>query len=119
TRPPFRPTQQQHEFVSTMSGMDLSVTDICRVIGVSRRTLYKYFRPELEAGSARLHALVSSKFVEAIKDGSPWAMQCALRNLPRFKYDRYDRTIPFIPGDEKDDIQITFVYPSAKPQRLM
>ena len=60
TRPPFVPTQQQREFVSRMSGMRMTVTDVCKAIGISRRTAYKYFRPELEAGSAKLHALVAN-----------------------------------------------------------
>jgi hypothetical protein len=80
-RPPFVPTRQEREFVSQMACMHLTVTDICLVIGISRRTLYKYFRPELEAGSARLHATTTSQFYKALKAGAPWAIQCALRNF--------------------------------------
>ena len=110
TRPPFVPTQQQREFVSRMSGMRMTVTDVCKAIGISRRTAYKYFRPELEAGSAKLHALVANQFVKAIKAGSPWAIQCALRNLQRFRFDRYDKgAVPYIANnDDTPEIKITF-----------
>jgi hypothetical protein len=109
-RPPFEPTQQQREFVSRMSGMRMTVTDVCKVIGISRRTAYKYFRPELESGSAKLHALVANQFVKAIKSGSPWAIQCALRNLQRFRFDRYDKgAVPFLANnDDPTEIKITF-----------
>jgi hypothetical protein len=88
----------------------MTVTDIALAIGVSRRTLYKYFRSELEAGSARLHALVTSQFYKALKAGAPWAVQVALRNL-QWKWDRYDKNgTPFIANNDKvDEIKITFV----------
>jgi hypothetical protein len=117
TRPPFKPTREQHEFVNRMAGTRMTVTDIALVIGVSRRTLYKYFRSALEAGSAMLHALVTNKFVEAIKNGSPWAIQRALRNLEKFRYDRYDKGVPYIANpDPIDEIKITFVQPSRKEE---
>jgi hypothetical protein len=80
------------------------------VIGISRRTAYKYFSNELKAGSARLHALVTNEFVKAIRKGSPWAIQCALRNLERFRWDRYDKgAIPYIANsDDPGEIKITF-----------
>jgi hypothetical protein len=56
--PKFVPTQEQRDFIDQMAGMHMTVTDIALAIGVSRRTLYKYFRAELMAGSARLHATV-------------------------------------------------------------
>ena len=118
TRPPFKPTREQREFVNRMAGTRMTVTDICLVLGVSRRTAYKYFSDELKAGSARLHALVTNKFVEAIKNGSPWAIQCALRNLERFRYDRYDKgAVPYIANNDPiDEIKITFVTPTPKPE---
>ena len=115
TRPPFVPTQEQRDFIDEMAGMHMTVTDIALAIGVSRRTLYKYFRSELEAGSARLHALVTSQFYKALKAGAPWAVQVALRNL-QWKWDRYDKNgTPFIANNDKvDEIKITFVTPSRK-----
>jgi AcrR family transcriptional regulator len=121
TRPPFVPTQQQRDYINEMAGMHMSVTDICKALGISRRTAYKYFRTELENGSARLYATVANRFYAALKRGETWAIQIALRNLQPWRWDRYDKgTTPYVArdGNDIDEIKITFVTPTRKEEPL-
>jgi hypothetical protein len=120
-RPPFVPTQEQRAFVNRMAGTRMTVADICLVIGISRRTAYKYFSDEIKAGSARFHALVTNELVKAVKRGAPWAIQTALRNLERFRWDRYDKgAMPYIANnDDTSEIKITFhPGPGNKPSPI-
>jgi hypothetical protein len=67
----------------------------------------------LDAGLALLHFQVVRKFRDAIEAGAPWALMMALRNLPRFRFDRYDsKGVPFIAGDGEKTIEVQFVMPS-------
>jgi hypothetical protein len=83
-------------------------------------TLYKHFKHEMANGSALLHSLVASKFHDAIDKGAPWALMMALRNLPGYRFDRYDKgVLPFAPGnDEPTDIRISFVCPSKRAEPI-
>ena len=125
-KPPFRPTEEQRRFVAAMAGMGMRHEDICKVLGsgmkgrtgpMAKTCLHKYFRHELDGGMAILHFQIVRKFRDAIEAGQPWALMMALRNLPRFRWDRYDsKGMPFVAGDEEKTIEVQFVLPSAKPQ---
>jgi hypothetical protein len=80
--------------------------------------LDRYFRHELDGGMAILHFEVVRKFRDAIGRGEVWALQMALRNMPRFRWDRYDnKGMPFIAEDDSDrKVQIEFVLPTKKPE---
>src|SRR5262245_23078522 len=106
----FVPTEQERRFVAVMAGLRMGVDDICKVIGshinegrpLAKQTLYKDCLYELANGAALLHSLVGSKFHEAIAAGAPWAIQCALRNLPGYRFDRYnEKNTPFIANNAR------------------
>jgi hypothetical protein len=72
---------------------------------MAKTCLHKYFRHELDGGMAILHFQIVRKFRDAIEAGQPWALMMALRNLPRFRWDRYDsKGMPFVAGDEEKTI---------------
>lgn len=51
-RPSYKATKQDREQVQVMTGLGLTADDICNVMGFSRATLFKYFKPELSAGNS-------------------------------------------------------------------
>jgi hypothetical protein len=121
-KPPYQPTDQDRRCVAAMAGLGMRHDDIRQVMGsgmkgrpgpLSKKCLEKYYRRELAAGLAILHFEVT-KFRDAINAGAPWALMMALRNFPRFRFDRYDGK-PFLPGDEPKTINVEFCFPTAKP----
>ena len=93
-RKPFVPTQSEKFFVHCMAGMKMTTAEICKVIGggrgangdgevgkpLSPKTLYRYFKKELEAGPSLLRAKITGNFYRALEEGAPWATQFGLRN---------------------------------------
>src|SRR5262249_11940051 len=85
---------------------------------MARTTLDRHFRHELDGGMALLHFEVIQKFRQAIARGEAWSLQMALRNLPRFRWDRYDsKGMPFLADGEGKAIHIKFGMPSNKPEQ--
>ena len=70
-RPAFEPTDEQRKQVEAMAGFGIPQVDIAKVIGISKPTLEKYFRGELDVGSVKATAKVAqSLFKKATSDGS-------------------------------------------------
>ena len=70
-RPAFEPTDEQRKQVEAMAGFGIPQVDIAKVIGISKPTLEKYFREELDVGSVKATAKVAqSLFKKATSDGS-------------------------------------------------
>jgi hypothetical protein len=66
-----------------------------------------------------LHFEVATKFRDAIKAGAPWALMMALRNMPRWRWDRYDKQtgMPAVAdAGEPSTIKVQFVVPSKRPE---
>jgi len=125
-RKPFVPTQSEKFFVHCMAGMKMTTAEICKVIGggrgangevgkpLSPKTLYRYFKKELEAGPSLLRAKITGNFYRALEEGAPWATQFGLRN--RFGWHTGTGIAPPLTAlgdDEREPImaQVTFVVP--------
>ena len=68
-RPPYEPTEDQRRIVNIMAAGGLQQAQIAAAIGVSRPTLEKYFREELDGGGAKAHGMVvANLFRQATKD---------------------------------------------------
>jgi hypothetical protein len=109
-----------------MAGMKMTTAEICKVIGggrgangevgkpLSPKTLYRYFKKELEAGPSLLRAKITGNFYRALEEGAPWATQFGLRN--RFGWHTGTGIAPPLTAlgdDEREPImaQVTFVVP--------
>lgn len=72
TKPPHEPDARSRSQVKTLVSMGASHDDICRVIGVSKPTMYKYYREELDAGAIEANATVAqSLFQQATNKDKP------------------------------------------------
>jgi hypothetical protein len=100
-------------------------TEICKLVlnpntnmPITRGTLNKSFRQELNVGSAALKALVASKYYEALERGEPWSLRLALRNKFNFVLEGSQPVAPEVLGIPiKDEhIAISFIMPTPKPQ---
>ena len=93
------PTMSERQFVAAMAGINMTTKEIAAVIGAGRntveggpigkplspKTLYRYFRKELEGGPALLRATITGRYYDALKRGEAWAIQHGLRN--KFNWD--------------------------------
>ena len=72
TKPPHEPDARSRSQVKTLVSMGASHDDICLVIGVSKPTMYKYYREELDAGAIEANATVAqSLFQQATNPDKP------------------------------------------------
>src|SRR5262245_14666125 len=101
---PFVPTEEQRRIVAILSGFMVNQNEICRLIPgangnkwISKHTLHRHFKAELETGNVTLKELIARKFVEALEAGESWAIRLGLKNkyrwsigdnVPRSVFDR-------------------------------
>ena len=72
TKPPHNPDERDLKRVRTMVGMGMTQDEICAVIGVSKPTLHKYYRADLDVGAAEANAAVAqSLFKQATNAEKP------------------------------------------------
>ncbi len=77
-RPPHRPTDKSRREVEALSGYGIPEHEIARVVGISKPTLLKHYREELDQGITKANAKVAeSLFRKAIGDG-PQAITAAI-----------------------------------------
>ena len=72
TKPPHNPDERDLKRVRTMVGMGMTQNEICAIIGVSKPTLHKYYRADLDVGAAEANAAVAqSLFKQATNAEKP------------------------------------------------
>lgn len=72
TKPPHKPTAGDRARVKTMAGLGITQDDICAIVGISKPTLHKYYREELNVGAAEANAAVAqSLFKQATNKEKP------------------------------------------------
>lgn len=64
--PPFEPTDKQRGQVEAMIVCGIPQEDIAKAIGITRPTLNKHFKPELELGETKVKLNVGSFIVNSI-----------------------------------------------------
>lgn len=78
---PFEPTQEQrltvrlHKVAGTPD--DLIVRVITNPVSgkpISKKTLYRHFRDELDVGKVEVDAMATGKLIQAIRGGEAWAI---------------------------------------------
>lgn len=85
-RPPFQPTAEQRRNVEVLAGLGLTQDEICLLVvnpttgrPVTRDTLERYFRTELETGAPKAHAKVAeSLYKRAVDLSHPQGATCAI-----------------------------------------
>jgi transposase len=70
-RPPYKPTDETRKQVEALVGYGITEEQICQMIGISRPTLIKYYREEIDTGTAKANAKVAqSLYKKATGDGA-------------------------------------------------
>ena len=106
-----------------MSGFNVNQDEICKLIPgcngnkrISKITLHRHFKTELQTGNIALKELIARKFVDALEAGESWAIRLGLKN--KMKWSIGDNTaLPpemLNEGDGTPEMRITFVVPSRK-----
>lgn len=68
-RPPFEPTEEQRRIVNVMTAGGFQQQAIADALAISKHTLLKYFRAELDAGGAKANGMVvANLYRQATKD---------------------------------------------------
>nr|WP_315858385.1 MULTISPECIES: helix-turn-helix domain-containing protein [Rhizobium] len=58
-RPPHHPADMQRRLVQILASQGIPQAEICRVLGVSEKTLRKHYRSELDIGAAELECALT------------------------------------------------------------
>ena len=68
-RPPYQPSEKDQRIVEAMAAGGIRQEEICRAIGVSAKTLRKYFREVLNRSASRANAQVISTMFRMATSG--------------------------------------------------
>ena len=75
SQPAYEPTKENRRTVKTMTSYGITQGDICAVLQISRPTLHRHYRRELDTASPIANAAVArALFVSATKDKNVTAM---------------------------------------------
>ncbi len=75
---PHEPTPETRKQVETMTGFGVPQADVAKLLGISKPTLDKHYRPELDTGMLKANVQVTqSLFQKAIGNG-PAAVTAAI-----------------------------------------
>jgi hypothetical protein len=72
--PPHEPTDQMRVTAKTLSGLGVPHEDICHILSISKPTLHKYYREELDKGHAEANAKVAQSLFQQATSGNTTAM---------------------------------------------
>ena len=67
---PHDPTDKTRELVKTLSGLGLPQEDICSIVKISKPTLHKYYRDEIDLGLAEANAKIASTLFNSAVNGN-------------------------------------------------
>jgi hypothetical protein len=69
-RPVFQPTEEQRRQVKALAAFGNKQEEIASLVGISMRTLRKYFRQELDRGAVEANTQVSQSLYKLALDGN-------------------------------------------------
>lgn len=70
---PHNPDDNSRKLVKSLSGIGVPQEDICAIMGVSKPTLHKYYREELDKGLAEANAKVAESLFKQATGGNTTA----------------------------------------------
>ena len=97
-RPFFLPTDADRNTVTAMAAAGMRHEDIARCLGehgIDLKTMYKYFRDDLDTAMLRANALIANQAFQAASRGEAWAVCFWLKCRARWKETQgYEITVP-------------------------
>jgi hypothetical protein len=79
-RPAWKPTAKEHETVKTLTGYGIPQDAICAILKVTRPTLEKRCRLELDTGAADANAQVAASMFRMATKG-PYSVRFSPRSI--------------------------------------
>lgn len=67
---PFRPTDENKIQVEAMAGYGVPLKQVASLIGIDEKTLYKYFRKEIDNGKAKANAKIGQTLFQQAMAGN-------------------------------------------------
>lgn len=90
-RPEHQVTAQTKGVVEALAGVGISHENIARVLQIAVHTLYKYYRPELDEGAAKVEAKLVSNLLQIANGRDATALKAIMFALTfRFGWTSYD-----------------------------
>ena len=114
-KPPHIPTEKSRAEVLALAGFGTKHDDIAMNVGVTKKTLYKHYREELDTGSIKANSAVAKTLYKLAIDGDSRSCMFWLKTRAGWREtDRHEITgaagAPFAPpvikvvfGDESDE----------------
>ncbi len=103
-RPPFEPTDAQRAVVRALRANGVDHETIATYLGIHERTLYKYFREEMDRGIALFTAEVGLKLADKIRAGDTTAIIFWLKARARWRTVDRDDDAPPAPTGAADEL---------------
>lgn len=89
-RPAHQPTATHRRLVEILAGEAVSQAQICGVLGVSEKTLRRYYRRELNVGAVKLEAALIGHLLRLAAGDDDIALRAIIYLLRcRFGWSRY------------------------------
>ena len=85
SQPPHEPTKAMRDTVTLHAMVGTPQEDIARVLGISDRTLRKYYRDELDLALAKANATIGGSLFNKAKNGDTSAQMFWLKTRAGFK----------------------------------
>lgn len=70
TQAPHKPTDESRNMARTLSGLGVPQSDIATLLGVSKPTLHKHYRGDLDKGMAEANAKVAQSLFKQATSGN-------------------------------------------------
>lgn len=84
-RPPHFPTDKTRNQVEAMSSYGIPQEDISKVLGITRNTLIKHYRRELDVAEAKANAMVAGQLYKNCMSGKEASIFFWLKTRAGFK----------------------------------
>lgn len=97
---PYVPTKEARDTVSHYTRYGIPQADLCAVLGISKATLHRHFRAEIDTAAARAIAKVAETLYNRAVAGEQNAIEFFLKNRAREQWS--DRFVVVDGGTEED-----------------
>lgn len=107
---PHKPSEKTRNEVRTLAGFGARDEDIATYLGITRPTLYKYYKDELKLGSVQANAAIAETLYRIAKAGNPSACMFWLKTRAGWRETQKVE----LSGDSEHPVEIKHNYDLSK-----
>lgn len=104
---PHEPTDETRKKVAAMYGVGITQEDLCKFLGITEKTLRKYYRHELDTSLIKANAAIGGALYAKAKSGDTpamiWWEKTRSGKSDKSTLDIYDKTPQVIKDNIPDD----------------